>query len=719
MHTDCRSLVCFVVLAFYSAALAQHAVTKNTETLTLDRGLTISGVAESARRPINTDLVVAGLVQGTIDLMATKAGDELAPGKDWSEVIATGDGFPSSGRSTYVLTRVQAEAPTVMILQASGHSMVYVNGEPRAGDPYGLGYVALPVSLREGENTLLFSHAGRGGLKAILRKPDARGGFIASDLTLPDVSRTTMLETSIGIPIVNSSDEERTFELVAEAGAGPADAVSYRLPPCGVIKAAVPVHIPATDKAVNVRVTLRENGSLLARYEKELAPPAEGAPFKITYESRVDGSVQYASIVPQPAGSSTSNPALVLSLHGASVEATNQAASYAPREGFIIACPTNRRPFGFDWEDWGRIDAIEVMDLAKQRFTTDPTRQYLTGHSMGGHGTWNLGVLYPERFAAVAPSAGWLSFDTYTSRGGPEYAPEGALGDAFRAARAPSDTPALMENLRGKGIYILHGDADDNVPVEQARQARTILDGLKIPYHFHEQPGAGHWWDDDKPGAACLDWPGIWETFASTRLEASAPKPAVVPPIDDRGFAKGSFKRVFDRQFVLVYSTAGTPDENAWSLAKARFDSEHWWYRGNGRASIMSDSQFLAAPTKGNVILYGHRVSNRAWKSLVGAARLNVDQGRLSIAGNTLSGNDLAFLGVVPRADVSDRLVGIVAGTGLPGMRTTDRLNYFTSGVGFPEVTILRASIWRDGFAGVAGAGNIDGITWRAEDKPR
>lgn len=607
-------------MACSSVALAQHSVMKDTTTLSLDRGFAISAVAESARRPINTDLVVTGIVQGTLDLNAVKSGDELAPGKAWSETVASREGFPSSGRSTYVLVRVQAEAPTVMILQASGHAMVYVNGEPRGGDPYGHGYVALPILLREGGNTLLFAHAGRGGMKTMLRRPDAQAEIIASDLTLPDASRTGELDTAIGVPVINASDRERTFELTAEAGGGPAQPIQVRLLPCGVIKVAAPVRIQATDQPVKVRVLLRENANVTATGETTLAPPADGAPFKITYESRVDGSVQYASIVPQPAGTVTPNPALVLSLHGASVEATNQAASYAPRDGYMVACPTNRRPFGFDWEDWGRIDAIEVMDVVKQRFQTDSKRQYLTGHSMGGHGTWNLGVLYPERFAAIAPSAGWLSFDTYTSRGGPAYAPDGPLGDVFRAARSASDTPAYMGNLRGKGIYILHGDADDNVPVDQARQARAILDELKITYAFHEQPGAGHWWDDDKPGAACLDWPGIWEMFDAHRLEANAAVLAVASPLDDRGFVRGSFKRVFDHNFVLVYSTAGTPEENAWSFAKARYDSELWWYRGNGHAPVMSDTQFLASPTKGNVVLYGNSLGNRAWKSLVGSA---------------------------------------------------------------------------------------------------
>lgn len=91
----------------------------------------------------------------------------------------------------------------------------------------------------------------------------------------------------------------------------------------------------------------------------------------------------------------------------------------------------------------------------------------------------------------------------------------------------------------------------------------------------------------------------------------------------------------------------------------------------------------------------------------------------MSIAGNSLSGDDLALLAVVPRADTPDRLVGLVSGTGLPGLRSTDRLNYFTSGVGFPEVTVLRAAIWRDGFSGVEGAGDLAKVVWRTGVEPK
>ena len=208
-----------------------------------------------------------------------------------------------------------------------------------------------------------------------------------------------------------------------------------------------------------------------------------------------------------------------MSLHGASVEAIGQADAYESKRWAYLVAPTNRRPYGFDWEDWGRLDALEVLDLAQARLQTDPRRTYLTGHSMGGHGTWNLGVTFPDRFAAIAPSAGWISFWSYAGSARPTNpTPMQAM---LQRATLPSDTLALSHNYAQEGIYILHGDADDNVPVTQARTMVEHLRGFHHDFVYFEQPGAGHWWDvSDEPGADCVDWAPLFDFFARRRLPA-------------------------------------------------------------------------------------------------------------------------------------------------------------------------------------------------------
>jgi dienelactone hydrolase len=217
-------------------------------------------------------------------------------------------------------------------------------------------------------------------------------------------------------------------------------------------------------------------------------------------------------------------------LHGASVEATSQAGAYAPKTWAQIVCPTNRRPFGFDWEDWGRIDAMEVLRIAQATLNVDPTRVYLTGHSMGGHGTWQIGSQFPDRFAAIGPSAGWLSIASY--RAGATTQPgttpttsttqPASINDIFRRAGSGSDTQSLMPNLASNGIYILHGTDDDNVPFTEAQSAMKILESFHHDFRLHAQPKAGHWWDaSDEPGTDCVDWAEMFDFFARHRLPDS------------------------------------------------------------------------------------------------------------------------------------------------------------------------------------------------------
>src|SRR5262249_14508372 len=135
--------------------------------------------------------------------------------------------------------------------------------------------------------------------------------------------------------------------------------------------------------------------------EKKIAIDAVDATDKYssTFISHIDGSLQYYAVTPQSSFSNGS--ALFLSVHGAGVEAIGQARAYKSKDWGTLIAATNRRPRGFNWEDWGRLDALEVLAIGKEKFKPDPQHIYLTGHSMGGHGTWFLGATYPDKWAAI------------------------------------------------------------------------------------------------------------------------------------------------------------------------------------------------------------------------------------------------------------------------------------------------------------------------------
>ena len=69
---------------------------------------------------------------------------------------------------------------------------------------------------------------------------------------------------------------------------------------------------------------------------------------------------------------------------------------------FIVLSP--QAPASQRWEQpaAGRV-VLEMIELAKQTWRVDPNRIYLTGLSMGGAGTWRIGMDSNSTFAAIAP----------------------------------------------------------------------------------------------------------------------------------------------------------------------------------------------------------------------------------------------------------------------------------------------------------------------------
>ena len=90
-----------------------------------------------------------------------------------------------------------------------------------------------------------------------------------------------------------------------------------------------------------------------------------------TFISDIDGSVQYFAVRPGNIPDGV-KPAMFLSLHGAGVKARGMAGTYKSKDWGHVVSPTNRREFGFDWEDWGRWDAMEAFGIAEKMYGTDP-----------------------------------------------------------------------------------------------------------------------------------------------------------------------------------------------------------------------------------------------------------------------------------------------------------------------------------------------------------
>lgn len=75
---------------------------------------------------------------------------------------------------------------------------------------------------------------------------------------------------------------------------------------------------------------------------------------------------------------------------------------------FIIAAPSAYTHYAIQVEPPHSTQHLDVLRAVKQRFRVDSDRVYLTGYSRGGHGSWTVGVLHADQFAAVIPVAGTL-----------------------------------------------------------------------------------------------------------------------------------------------------------------------------------------------------------------------------------------------------------------------------------------------------------------------
>lgn len=486
-------------------------------------GFALSGISRGGRNPVSVDPVQYRFVRDDILVPLEGQTIPLADGRTatWKKVKA-GPSGGFSGRDIqagYLFTAVEMLRPKTVLFEITGNGMAYVNGQPHAGDPYGYGYFRFPAVLRQGFNSVVVT-AGRGEMKIAYTPLD--GPMIdPGDPTLPDLVAGRRQSLLAGVTVVNSRQAPLKAVLRASLGGSPSTSPSITVPPLSTRKC--PVSFNSTGKEPSEGAKLKvdlidaDSEQTLSSAEFSLRVRKSGETRKVTFISGIDGSVQYYAL--NPSKKPGKDNALILSVHGASVEAIGQADAYAAKDWANLVAPTNRRPYGFDWEDWGRLDALEVLDQAKKTYPHDPQRVVLTGHSMGGHGTWHLGVTFPDLFAAIAPSAGWSSFFSYG--GSRRIEPTEPVAAVMSRAMNPSDTLSLTRNTLLQQVYILHGDADDNVPVTEARLMRDNLSKFHPRLQYFEQPGAGHWWSIDQGpgyGAACVDWKPIMDMFKEARL---------------------------------------------------------------------------------------------------------------------------------------------------------------------------------------------------------
>ncbi len=101
--------------------------------------------------------------------------------------------------------------------------------------------------------------------------------------------------------------------------------------------------------------------------------------------------------------------ALFIGLHGGGVGSgsANSAAGAMGGGGWGWIFPEVLEKTERGWTTSGTEEFVmELIEAAKRTHKLDPNRIYITGHSMGGFGSWHLGAHHADVFAGVAPYAG-------------------------------------------------------------------------------------------------------------------------------------------------------------------------------------------------------------------------------------------------------------------------------------------------------------------------
>lgn len=181
---------------------------------------------------------------------------------------------------------------------------------------------------------------------------------------------------------------------------------------------------------------------------------------------------------------------VILFLHGAGERGTDgllqttvglgPAIRGAPKRfPAIVVFP--QAPPDSQWVGMPAEMALAALVQTMAEFHADPDRVYLTGLSMGGHGTWYLAYRHPDRFAAVVPICGWVP-DFPRFRGSVPVVPPDS-GEAI---------PALARRLARTPIWIFHGEMDAVVPVSGSREPAAALKAVSADARYTEYLGLNH-----------------------------------------------------------------------------------------------------------------------------------------------------------------------------------------------------------------------------------
>lgn len=110
----------------------------------------------------------------------------------------------------------------------------------------------------------------------------------------------------------------------------------------------------------------------------------------------------------------------------------------------------------------GEAAAFAALAAVEQHLQVDTRRRVVMGYSMGGRGTWHMAAKFRSQFVAAIPIAG-----------------------------RPGEI--ALDNLRDLPLYVIHSEADRQVPIEEDAKAVERLQAMHAPVTFARLPSGDHY----------------------------------------------------------------------------------------------------------------------------------------------------------------------------------------------------------------------------------
>ena len=207
--------------------------------------------------------------------------------------------------------------------------------------------------------------------------------------------------------------------------------------------------------------------------------------------------------------------------HSWVVSAPTAAAEGEPHGLFVFISPRNQGSIPGNWQEtleenrliwvgpneagnristpWRVAVALESIDLATRRYTIDPDRIYISGHSGGARVASTVAFFHPDRFTGGVYFAGvnW-------------YEPTPPQGGRFLQPSIGKPPEAVLELARDRSRHVIVQGTDDNVATYVPSLWNVIKQSDFRTFEYLSVEGQGHglpnaeWLDR---GLAVLDGP--------------------------------------------------------------------------------------------------------------------------------------------------------------------------------------------------------------------